>query len=343
MKRFLLLFSSCTLLLCVAMAAAPPTPAYKLTGSIPLGGTGGWDYLTADSQNRRLYVSHSSQVEVLDLDTGKPVGQVTGMTRIHGIALDTHLGVGFISDGAANQIVEFDLKTLQVKNKIKAGSNPDGILYDGFSQRVFAFNGRSGNATVVDAATGSVAGTIELGGKPEFPVSDGKGNVFVNIEDKSEILKLNPKTMAVAATWPLAPCESPSGLAIDALRGHLFAVCDNKMMAVVDTHSGKVIATPVIGEGPDAAAFDPGSGLAFSSNGESGTLSLVRQTSKTEFSTVATVSTAQGARTMALDEKTHKLYLPTASFGPPQKASGSNAHPRPSILPGSFKLLVVSQ
>jgi len=253
------------------------------------------------------------------------------------------LGLGFITDGGANEVVVFDLKDLSIKSRVKAGTNPDGAVYDSVSQRLFAFNGRSGDATVIDAKAGTVAGTIKLGGKPEFPVSDGKGSVYDNLEDKSEIVRIDSKTMAVTAHWPLAPCESPSGLAIDKKSRRLFAVCDNKMMAVVDADSGKVVATPAIGEGPDAASFDPGAKLAFSSNGESGTVSVVREESKDKFTVVQTVRTERGARTMTLDEKTYTLYLPTAKFGAPPAATAANAHPRPAILPDSFKILIVSK
>jgi len=339
---------SAFLFFCCAFLARSPSvvaqsPGYKVTGSIQVGGTGGWDYLSVDAAARRLYVSHTSKVEVIDLDSQKPVGQISGLTRIHGIAIADDLDRGFISDGGANQIVEFNLKDLAVQKKIPAGTNPDGILYDSFSKRVFAFNGRSQDATVVDAALATVAGTIKLGGKPEFPVSDERGSVFVNIEDKSEIIKLNAKTLAVEAHWPLAPCDAPSGLAFDKADRRLFSVCDNKMMAVVDADSGKVVATPAIGEGPDAAAFDPAAKVAFSSNGESGTLTVIRQTTKGTYSPVQTLQTAEGARTMALDERTHKIYLATADFGPAPEATAANAHPRPVPQPGTFRLLIVSR
>ncbi len=316
--------------------------SYKKTGSISIGGVGGWDYLTADSENHRLYVSHGSEVEVIDTETEKLIGKVSGMNRIHGIAIANDLNTGFISDGGSNQVVLFDLKTLKVKNKVKAGSNPDGIVYDPASKRVFAFNGRSQDATAIDASNGHVDGTIALGGKPEFPVSDAAGSVYDNIEDKSEIVRIDSKTLQVKAHWSVAPCDSPSGLAIDRAGRRLFAVCDGKKMAVVDADSGKVVATPEIGEGPDAAAYDPGTKLAFSSNGE-GTLTVVRQIGKDEYAVAENVPTARGARTMALDTKTHKIYLSTADFGPAPEATAQNAHPRPSILPGTFKILVLSK
>ena len=315
---------------------------FKVKDTIKIGGSGGWDYLTADSQNRRLYVSHGTEVEVVDLDSHKVVGKISGMQRIHGIAVADDLGSGFITDGGANELVKFDLKTSQVQKRIKTGTNPDGLVYDGASKRVFTFNGRSQDATAVNAQDGTVAGTIKLGGKPEFPTTDEKGSVYVNIEDKNEIVKIDSKSLAVGGHWPVAPCESPSGMAIDRENRRLFSVCDGKVMAVVDADSGKVVATPAIGEGPDAAAFDPGTHNAFSSNGQSGTLTVVHQDSPDKYSVAQTVDTARGARTMALDEKTHSVYLVTADFGPAAAATAQNPRPRPSIQPGSFKLLVVA-
>jgi DNA-binding beta-propeller fold protein YncE len=265
------------------------------------------------------------------------------MNLIHGIAIADELGKGFISDGGNNEVVVFSLKDLSVEKKLKSGTNPDGIVYDSFSKRVFAFNGRSQDATAIDAVSGAIAGTIKLGGKPEFPVSDGRGNVYANIEDLSEIVRIDPKKLAVKARWPLSPCDSPSGLAIDMTNRRLFSVCDNKLMAVVDADSGKVIATPAIGEGPDAAAFDPDTNLAFSSNGQDGTLTVIKENGRDDFSVAETVNTARGARTMTLDPKTHAIYLATANFGAEPAATAGNPHPRPSILPGTFKVLVATK
>jgi YVTN family beta-propeller protein len=316
---------------------------YKVETSIPIGGSGGWDYLTADSAGRRLYVSHGTEVVVVDLDSKKVAGRVTGLTRIHGIAIDADGGKGFISDGGANSVVEFDLKTLNSEKKIAVGQNPDAIVYDSASKKVFTFNGRSADISVVDAASGSVVSTINVGGKPEFAVSDGKGNLYVNLEDKNEIVHLDSASLAVKDHWSIAPCDSPSGLAMDRANRRLFSVCDNEKMIVVNADSGKVVATPAIGKGPDAAAFDPGTKIAFSSNGQDGTLSLVKETSPDQFEDAGTVKTERGARTMALDEKTHTLYLSSAAFGPAPAATAANPRPRPSIQPGSFKLLVVSK
>lgn len=316
--------------------------SYKLTGSIPVGGSGGWDYLAADAHDRKLYVSHGTQVEVIDLDSSKPVGKISGFGGVHGIAFADKMGKGFISDGRGNQVAIFNLKTMAVEQRVKAGMNPDGIVYDPYSGRVFAFNGRSKNATAINAKDGSVAGTIALDGKPEFPVSDGKGNVYANIEDKSEIVKINPKTLKVEGNWPVSPCESPSGLAINGDGSRLFAVCDNKTMAVVDTQNGKVVAEPTIGEDPDAAGYDTHAKLAFSSNGD-GTLTVVQDKGNNNYAVVDNVTTEKGARTMTIDEKTGKIYLSAAKYGPAPAATATNAHPRPAILPGSFKILIVSK
>lgn len=316
--------------------------SYKVVKSIPVPGDGGWDYLYADSDQRRLYVSHGSEVDVLDLDKQTVIGKIPDTNGVHGIAVAHDLHRGFVSDGRDNQVTLFDLDSLATLATVKAGTNPDGIIYDPYSQRVFAFNGRSKDVTAMEGESGTVAGTIPLGGKPEFPVTDGKGFIFANIEDRSEIIRMNPKTLEVINHWPLAPCEEPSGLAIDVKNNRLFTVCDNKMMAVVDASSGKIITTVPTGEGTDAAAFDPETHLAFASNGQDGTLTVVKQESPDKYSVVQNVKTQRGARTMALDTKTHKIYLSDAEFGPAPTATADNAHPRPRVLPGTFKLLVVS-
>jgi DNA-binding beta-propeller fold protein YncE len=333
------LFLITTLLLLGSLAV--DAQQYKISGRIPFPGEGGWDYLAVDSANRRLYVSHSTQVEVVDLDSEKPVAKITGMKRIHGIAVANDFNRGYISDGGDDVVVIFDLKSDAVLQKVPAGKNPDGILYDPYSKRVFAFNGRSNDATAIDAASGKVAGTVALDGKPEFPVSDGKGNVYVNIEDKSEIAQLDPQTLKVKKTWSLSPCEEPSGLAIDLEARRLFSVCSNNKMAVVNADSGQVIATVAIGNGPDAAGYDPARKLVFSSNGE-GTLTVVRQDSPDKYTVLENAPTERSARTMSLDTKTHKIYLSAAQLGAAPEATADNPHPRPKIIPDSFHVLVLS-
>ncbi len=325
--------------------AATAAAGYHVVKEIPLGGEGGWDYLTVDAAARRLYVSHSTKVTVIDVDSGKTVGDVDKLSGVHGIAVAGDLGRGFISNGRSSTVTIFDLKTLATLSEVKVtGENPDAILYDPFSSRVFAFNGRSKNATVLEAKTGKVVGTVELGGKPEFATTDLKGRIFVNLEDLSQIAVIDAKSLAVKAHWPLKPCEEPSGMAIDRAHHRLLSGCDNKMAAVVSTDDGRVVTTVPIGEGVDANAFDPGTGLGFSSNGGGdGTLTVIREETPDRFSVVANVPTRKGARTMALDEKTHTVYLATAQFGPPPAATAEQPHPRPSILPNTFTILVVSR
>jgi DNA-binding beta-propeller fold protein YncE len=326
----------------IGISTALAAQQYKVANPIAITGDAGWDYLFADSTSRQLYVSHGDAVEVVNLDSQKTVARITGMSRIHGIAIANDLNRGFISDGAANMVVVFDTNSRAELQRVKAGTNPDGIVYDPYSKQVFAFNGRSQDATVIDAATGSVAGTIVLGGKPEFPVSDKKGYVYANIEDKSEIVKINAKTMQIEKRWSLAPCEEPSGLAMDTSSHRLFSVCSNQKMAVVDSDSGKVVATVPIGNGPDAVAFDSEKNLIFSSNGRDGSITVVKEESPDKYSVVETDGTEKSARTVALDAKTHNLFLSAAQFGPPPEATADNPHPRPTIVAGSFHVLVVS-
>ncbi len=329
-------------LLFAGIALAASGPGYKVVNTYKIGGEGGWDYLTADAAARRLYISRATHVIVLDLDSGKTVGDIADTPGVHGIALAPELGRGFVSNGREGTVTIFDLKTLAAISKVKAGENPDAILYDPATKRVFTFNGRSHDSTAVDAAKGTVLGTIKLDGKPEFAASDGKGGIFVNIEDKSELTAIDPNKLVVKATWPLAPCESPSGLSMDRKNRRLFVGCHNKMMAVVNADTGKVLATPAIGEGVDATTFDDESGLAFASCGE-GVLTIVREESPEKFSVAENVPTQQGARTLALDSKTHNVFVVTAKFGPPPPATADNPHPRHTILPDSFVVLVLGK
>ncbi|HEV3306082.1 MAG TPA: YncE family protein [Candidatus Sulfotelmatobacter sp.] len=335
-------FPASLVLILAAAAVAAAGSGYKVVNTYKTGGEGGWDYLTADSAARRLYISRSTHVIVLDLDSGKTVGDIPDTPGVHGIAIAPELGRGFTSNGREGTVSIFDLKTLATSSKVKVGDNPDAILYDPATKRVFTFNGRSQDSTAIDATNGTVLGTIKLEGKPEFAASDGKGGVFVNIEDKSELTAIDASKLAVKSTWPLAPCTEPSGLAMDKKSRRLFVGCDNKMMAVVNADSGKVLATPAIGEGVDATAFDAETGLAFASCGE-GVLSVIHEDTPDKFSMVENVPTQTGARTMALDSKTHNVYVVTAKFGPPPAATADNPHPRRSIVPDSFVVLVLSK
>jgi DNA-binding beta-propeller fold protein YncE len=280
---------------------------------------------------------------VLDADSGKSVGDIADTPGVHGIALAPDLGRGFTSNGREGTVSIFDIKTMATSSKVKVGDNPDAILYDPVTKRVFTFNGRSQDSTAIDGASGKVLGTIKLDGKPEFAASDAKGEIFVNIEDKSELVAIDPNKLEVKAKWPLAPCKEPSGLAIDRKNRRLFVGCDNKMMAVVDADSGKVLATPAIGEGVDATAFDSETGLAFASCGEDGVLTVVKEESPDKFSVAETVTTQKGARTLALDPKTHNVFVVTAQFGPPPAPTPDNPHPRRSIVADSFVVLVASK
>lgn len=328
------------LLCCPAVFSAD---GYHVIKKYKLGGEGGWDYLTLDPNSRRLFISRGTHVMVIDADSGKPVGDIPDTPGVHGIALAPEFNRGFTSNGREGTVSIFDLKTLALISKVKdVGENPDAILYDPASKRVFTFNGRSHDSTAIDAATGKIVGKIPLDGKPEFGVSTGAGEIFVNIEDKSELSLLDPQALKVKSIWPLTPCQEPSGLAIDAKSRRLFSGCDNKMMAVVNADTGKVITTLPIGEGVDADRFDPETHLAFASCGE-GVLTVVKEESPDKFSVLQNVPTQARARTMELDSTNHQIYLVTAEFGPKPAATADQPNPRPPVLPGSFVVLVVGR
>jgi YVTN family beta-propeller protein len=323
----------------IAVLAAPALVAaqgpYKVVDKWKLGGEGGWDYLTADGAAHRLYITRGMRVDVVDTGSGKIVGTIGGLHGVHGVALDDAGKYGYISDGGGNAVVVFDRGTLATIATIPAGTGPDAILFEPVTKTVWAFNGRSKDATVIDTATQKVVATMVLGGKPEFPAADGKGSVYDNIEDKSEIVKIDAKTKTITATWP-AGCEGPSGLAIDREGGKLFAVCD-KTMSVIDVKTGKVLATPAIGDGPDAAGFSAKHKLAFASCGE-GVVSVVDGVS---LKTVQTVTTEKRARTMAYDPVADRIYTVTADFGAAPAATAQNPRPRPPVLPDSFRVIVI--
>jgi len=322
--------------------SAPPPSGYHLAKKLNLGGEGGWDYLTFDSRKRRVFISRGTHTLVVDAE-GKKLGDIPNTQGVHGIALAQDLNRGFTSNGRANTVTIFELGNLKTIREIDVkGQNPDAILYDPASRRVFTFNGRSHDATAIDAKTGEIAGNIPLAGKPEFAQADGAGHIFVNIEDKSEISEIDSHDLKVVNTWPLAPCQEPSGLAFDVAHKRLFAGCGNRMMAVVDSDSGKVVTTIPIGDGVDANAFDPETGFVFASCGE-GTLTVARQDSPDKYTVVENVPTQKGARTMTLDPKTHTVYLVTAGFGPPSAPTKDDPNPRPATLPDSFTLLIFTR
>jgi DNA-binding beta-propeller fold protein YncE len=326
--------------------AAPPGDSYHLIKKITLGGAGAsegrnWDYLTVDAAARRIYISHGTHVFVVDEDQGKVIGEIPDTKGVHGIAIATDLGRGFTSNGQANTVTVFDLSTLKTMATINVpAQNPDSILYDRATKRLFTFNGRSANATAFDAATGQLVGTVPLPGKPETPVLDGTGSIFVNIEDKNSLVEFDSKTLTVKHTYSLAPCEAPAGIAMDTAHRRIFSGCaDNKMIAITNADTGKVIATPPIGENTDASAFDAATGLAFASCRE-GVLTIIHEDSSDKFSVVANVKTEYGAQTMALDPKTHNVYTVTADFGPAPAPTAEEPHPKPAALQGTFRLLV---
>lgn len=329
------------LLLCSSVLANAQTANshYKIANKFQIGGEGGWDYITVEESTGRLFVSHDSVVQVVDEKTGKILGTIPDTKDVHGIAIAADLNKGFTSNGKEDTITVFDLKTLAVLAKVPVtGKNPDAIIYDPFSQQVFAFNGKSSNATVVDAKANNVVGTVALDGKPEFPTVDGKGNLYVNIEDKNMICLINTKTLKVEQNWPIAPGEEPSGLAIDIVGHRLFSVCHNKLMVIVDTQNGKIVASVPIGERVDGAGFDPIKKRAYSSNGD-GTLTVVQEDSDGKYTVLENVPTQKGARTMAVDTTTHHVFLPTAEFGPAPQPTAETPRPRPTIKPGSFVIL----
>jgi len=312
---FLILITVFGLSLAIAGVAAPaPAGGYSVVKKIPIAGSGSWDYLTVDEAARRLYVSHGTQVEVIDIDSLTVVGNVPKTPGVHGIAIAPEFGRGFVSNGQASTVTIFDLKTLKPIADVPTGQKPDAIIYDPATSRVFAFNGESKSATAIDAATGKIAGTVDLQGGPEYAAADGKGFVYNNLEDESLVLKINSRELKVEQRWPTAPCSSPSSMAMDRANRRLFIGCRSKVMAVLNADTGKVITTLPIGDHVDATAFDAESKLIFNSNGE-GTITVIHEDSPDKYSVVETVKTAPRAKTMALDPKTHRLFLSTAENG----------------------------
>ncbi|MGI4883603.1 MAG: PQQ-binding-like beta-propeller repeat protein [Janthinobacterium lividum] len=325
-----------------ALAGAPaqpsPAPAYRVAATWSVGGEGGWDYISVDHAGGRVYVSHATQVEVLDLASGRKVGVIPNTAGVHGIVVAQ--GRGYVSCGKTNTVVEFDPQTLRVTATVPAGTKPDALLYDEFSQRVFVFDNGTTTATVLDAATGQPVGTAALGGAPEAGASDGRGTVFVNLEDKNEIVAFDAKTLEVKHRWPVGPGEEPSGLALDRAHRRLFSVCANGKMVVLDADTGRRVADVPIGSGVDGVVFDAARQVAVSSNG-SGTITVVHEDGPEAFRVAQTLATARGARTLALDEATHHLYLPTADLGPAPAPTPAVPHPRLSTVPNTFRVLVV--
>lgn len=336
-----------TLLVPVIMTAAAQAQrtgaaGYHMVRQISVPGDGGWDYLAYDPGTHQLFVSHGTEVDVVNPDSGTVVGRIPDTPGVHGIAFAPELDRGFVSDGRDTSVTIFDLHSLAVLQRVRVtGQNPDAIMYEPVTHRVFTFNGRSANATALDARTGAVLGTIALGGKPEFSVADGQGGVFVNIEDQGEVVAFDAGTLSERARWILPGCEEPSGLAYDAAHARLFSACGNGRMVILDSRSGRLVASVPIGDGVDAARFDAATGLAFASNGE-GTLTVIREVTPDSFRVQETVQTQPGARTMELDPVTHRVFLSVASFGRVPAATAQQPRPRRTVVPGSFRVLVLA-
>jgi DNA-binding beta-propeller fold protein YncE len=324
----------------LTLSGGGPAPVpYQKVSEIAIGGEGGWDYLTVDAAARRLYVSHATKIVVVDIDRNAVIGEIAPTPGVHGIALAPELGRGFVSNGREATVSIVDLKNLQTIGTVKTGENPDAILYDGVRHEVYAFNGRGKSATVFDASTGEVRATIPLPGKPEFAVFDEKaGRIDVNIEDTSQLVAIDPARHAVSATWPIAPGEEATGLALDPAGRRLFVGCSNRMLLAVDATSGKVLSSVPIGAGVDASAFDPGTGLVFASSSD-GTLTVARADAAGKLSVVQTLATPPRSRTMTLDPTTHRLYVAAAELAGP--TTGPDGKPqRPQVVAGTFRVVV---
>jgi DNA-binding beta-propeller fold protein YncE len=327
----------------LALAFAATAPGYQVTHTFVLGGDGGWDYVAFDSVGHRLFIARQTRDMVVDPATGTLLGEIPGLGGAHGVAFAYEFGHGFATSGRDSTVTMFDLKTLQVLARAIAAPDADAILYDPATKRVFSMNGDSKSATAFDPATGQKIGTVDLLAGPEFGVSAGDGKLYINLEDKGAIAEVDAKALTVTRQWSIAPCESPTGLAIDRVHHRLFSGCRNKVMAISDATAGKLLTTVPIGGGVDANAFDPGTGYAFSSNGE-GNITVVHEDSPDKFSVTETVTTMPSARTMALDPATHTLYTVGAKFGAaPAEATPDNPRKRPPMIPGSFALLVVTK
>ncbi len=325
--------------LILAALLAASVPQYAVEKKMPIPGDGGWDCITIDSDSHHLFISRGTHVQVLDVETGKMAGDILNTQGVHAIAVVPKLNKGYITNGRDDSVGVFDLKTLHELKRVKVGNRPDVIYFDSTTNRIFSFNPGSVDVTAIDVNTDAVVGSLKLGGKPEFAVSDGKGTIFVNLEDKSSIERFDALKLTSMGTWPLAPGEEPTGLGIDLKRHQLFSACANQMFAVTDFKTGKVVATPKIGNGPDGGIYDSGRNLAFSPNGQDGTLTVIGRKGD-GFEVLQTVPTQRGARTMALDTKTHKIYLIAAQYEVP--AAGAPANQRPRMIPGSASILVVS-
>jgi DNA-binding beta-propeller fold protein YncE len=334
-------FALLTILLSAIAITASAAGGYHLLKTVPVPGDEGWDYCIVNSDARRVFFSHSSHVVVMNADSGAVVGMIEKTDGVHGIAIASDLGRGFTSNGRAASSTIFDLKTLAVIGEVKRlGDQPDGISYDPATKRVFTSNRGGNSASAIDAVEGKLLSTIDLGGRPEFSGADGKGHVFIDLVDKDIVVQIDSKSLQISNRWPTAPCKSPGTMAVDRKNSRLFVGCGNKLMAIMDSNTGKVITTLPIGQGRDAAMFDPGTGLIFSSNGD-GTVTVIHQESADKYTVVENPKTEEGARTMAVDLKTHKIFFPVGKRGPAPPATAADPNPRGAVEPGSFHVLIL--
>lgn len=340
MKTYSQLLSLIAIFVLFSISKLEAQPSgFHLIKKTVIGGEGGWDYLSVDSKNNRLYISHSTQVEVLDVSTHEKIGVIPNLQGVHGVLAVPKTGRGITTNGRSNTVTIFDLKTLQPIIELQTGKNPDALLYDDFSGRVFVFNHSDVTTTAIDIAEGKVAGTVDVGGSAlEAGATDGKGTIYVNLEDAGEIVSFDAKTLAIKNRWKISPGEEPTGLAIDTKTKRLFSVCHNGWMMVVDSEKGNIIAQIPIGKRVDGVVFDPELKMAFSSNGE-GTITVVQEVSANEFKVVDTIKTEVGARTIAIDPKTHHVFVSTAQYGETPAATAENPNPRPKVVPGTFMVL----
>lgn len=334
-----------TLAFALAAAAVVPAlatarhapPALQVIAHWSLPGDGRWDLLDVDSAAHRLYLSRGDRVQVVDTDSGKAVGEIAGTDGVHGIAIVPSLRRGFATDGRSNRVTEFDTTTLQAVREIPvSGQSPDAVLYDTASARLFVFNARSNDASVIDPATGKEVATLAFAGNPELAASDGAGHVYVNLESRGELVDIDTRAMKIAHVWALRDCEEPTGLALDVAHGRVFSACANRVMAVTDARDGHSVARVPIGDGPDGLVFDAAHGVALVPAGHDGTLTVIREQTPDRYAVAQTITTQTSARTIALDPSTHRAYLPAARFG--AKPAGDA---RPPMLPGSFEVVVV--
>jgi DNA-binding beta-propeller fold protein YncE len=336
MKTFIILG-----ILAIAVNSYPSDLGYHIVKRLKIGGEGGWDYLAVDEAARRLYISRSTHVMVVDIETDKVVGDIPDTPGVHGIAIAPELNRGFTSNGKTDSVTVFDLKSLEVLGNVKTGGNPDSIIYDPALKKVFTFNGRSRNSTVIDAVSGKILKTIPLGGKPEYSATDGKGKVYVNIEDTNEVVELSSRTLREIQRFPLDSCVEPTGMGIDAKNNRVFSGCRNKIMSILDTRTGRVTTLP-IGANVDGNGFDSATGFVYSANGD-GTMTVAREVSPDSFEVVDTVLTQRGSRTMAIDPKTHTIYLPGAQFEQPKEPAQNGVKQRPVMVKDSFEVLVIGK